>query len=176
MTTTTQQPTQTDQLAQLEQLMRRLIEVHEKLDEIGTQRDAAMRQADLGTLASCIERESALVAEVAEAEKQRVEVVRALAERMGSSSGSATTMSWIAERAAEPQRQQLLELAARLRELIVSVRKRSESSKLAAEMLANHMTGLVRQVHARLAHTRTYGKRGLMQQGSSVVSMLDVRS
>lgn len=165
-----------DPAHQLEAILHELISVHERLLEQAHQRRDAMRRADMQALASGIERESQLVQEVAEIEKRRLRVVGALAERMGSERKTQTTVTWIAERLDEPLRGPLYTLAHRLRGLVKELRGENETARAAAEMLALHMQGLMRQVSARLSHTHTYGRAGSVEVGARVVTSLDLTS
>jgi len=177
-------------LGSLEKLLRELVVHYENLTKLADERVEAIRAASTSRLSACIERENRIIQSVAEIEKRRLAVVGELADRLG---GGAThgpqaggrrsakrapevKVSWIAERVAEPWRARLSALAQRLRELLSTVMQKNERSKVAAEMLGQHMEGLIRQVAARLNHAKTYGRGGKVETGARVVSAVDIRS
>lgn len=161
---------------ELETLMRDLLVRYERMRTLAGTRLEAIRQSDGGRLASVIGQENELVQEIAEIEKRRIGVVGRFAERVGSASRTQTTMSELAERVGEPVRGRLLGLARTLRETIHAVRGENRVARVAAEALAQHMSGLMRTVAAHLNHAKTYGRGGTVDAGPAVVSALDVTS
>ncbi len=162
------------QLNELDSVMSGLIRAYKALLANMARRREAMSRADAATLARCMEGDAVVVQDVARFETRRERVVGAIAEAMGSADGTRTTMTWIAERAPEGRREGLLERAGQLRELIQDTRKQSGHTKAAAEMLAAHMQGMLKQVHAELNHSKTYGRMGAVESGRSIVSSLDL--
>lgn len=163
-------------VGELEALMRDLLVRYERIRTLADERLDAIRRSDGGRLARVIGMENEIIQEIAEIEKRRIGVVGRFAERLGSPSRTQTTMSWIAERLGEPVRGRLLALARTLRETIEVVRRENAVARTAAETLAQHMSGLLRTVAAHLNHAKTYGRRGTVDAGPSVVSALDVTS
>ena len=161
---------------ELETLMRDLLVRYERLRTLAVDRLAAIRQSDGARLAAVIGQENELVQEIAEIEKRRIGVVGRFADRVGSPAKAQTTMSWLAERVAEPVRGRLLGLARTLRETIGAVKRENQVARTAAETLAQHMAGLMRTVAAHLNHAKTYGRAGTVDAGPAVVSALDVTS
>ncbi len=163
-------------VCELEQILREMISHHEHLSRLAEVRHEAMRRANMEALGACIQCENEVVQQIADTEKRRVRVVGVIAAELGSPAKSQTRMSWIAERCPEPARKRLLTLAATLRETIGVLHKRNEVVRSAAEALARHMNGIRRQIGATLNHARTYGRRGAVDPGPSVVSAVDLRS
>lgn len=151
-----------------------LITTYEGLLDSANTRREAMHSADTGALSRCMERDAGLVQEIAQLETRRERVVAQLANDLGSDKGAHTTLTWIARRAPEPWRESLVERADKLRVLIHESRKAGEQTRLAAEILSTHMQGLMKQVHAKLNHAKTYGRLGSVETGRSVVSALDL--
>ncbi|MBL0928179.1 MAG: flagellar protein FlgN [Phycisphaerales bacterium] len=172
----TQVPDLSGPAAALEGVLRDLVSEYEQLLELARGRDAAIRRADVRSLAGIVETENAAVQRIAEIEKRRVAVVGSLAERLGSPDRVGTPVSWLEARMAEPVRSRIAALAQRLRDLMDGVLAINTRCRQAAEMLSSHMEGLLRAVTARLNHSGTYGRRGLVEAGVQVVSAVDLRS
>lgn len=181
MSTPATQPTRSSgvldgPLGDLEQILREMIAHHEHLAQLAEVRHEAMRRANTEALGACIQAENEVVQRIADTEKRRVRVVGSIAAAMGSAAKNQTRLSWIAERCPEPARKRLLTLAESLKQTIVTLQQRNEVVKAAAEALARHMNGIRRQIGATLNHARTYGRRGAVDPGPSVVSAVDLRS
>jgi hypothetical protein len=161
-------------LDELDGIVCGLIGAYEQLFATAIERREAMGRADTAGLARCMERDAGVVQEIARLEAQRERVVGGLARSMGSQDGSRTTMTWIAERAPEGRREGMLARAGELRELIQKTRTLGEHTRAAAEILASHMQGMMKQVHAKLNHAKTYGRLGAVESGRSIVSALDL--
>lgn len=166
---------QSDQhVAQLETLMRELIDCYQRMSVLAGLRHDAIKAASPSRLAGCIGEENLLVQRVAELEKQRVRIVSALAARFQSPDKAATRISWIADRLPGPTGERLRRMATELRELITALVKKNDAIKAAAEMLSSHVDALIKSVAASLNHAKTYGRRGVVAQGARVTTALDM--
>ena len=83
-------------------------------------------------------------------------------------------MQDIARVVPEAARGKLLELGARLRECIETVRAEQAVVEAASRALLGHMEGLFRQVSARLSHAGTYGRGGGVYPGLQVVAGIEL--
>lgn len=177
---TTTEPVATDAgeaLAhELERVMDELVGCYRRLVLLARQRHGAIRGADRAGLAACVRAENEVVQAVASAERRRVAVVGELAGRLGSREGSQTRVTWVASALGGERGERIGAVAEELRGLIGELLEENRASRIAAESLARHMDGLVRQVAAALNHARTYGRGGSVEAGPRVVSALDVRS
>lgn len=162
--------------AELERVLMELIGVYEAMVASAGDRLAAIRGSDGVGLARVVRCESELVQRVAEIEKRRISVVGALADRLGLAGKSGTRVGDIASRMDDPWRERLTGLADRLRSLLARTRRDNEVSGRAASSLAEHMGGLVRALAREMNHAQTYGRRGFVEAGPTVVSSMDVRS
>jgi hypothetical protein len=173
----TQDTRTTDELAlELEGLLRELVVRYEQMLTLSQMRHDAIRAADAERLGACVQQENGFIQEIADIEKRRIGVVGAFAERLGAEPKEVTTMTWIAERLADPMRGRLLRLAQSLRGLLGKVRAENEVGAAAATALSQHMTGLLRQVAQCLNHAKTYGRGGQVGAGPSIVSAVDLTS
>lgn len=163
-------------LHELEQILRDMIAHHEQLADLAGVRHEAMRRADTEALGSCIQAENEVVQQIANTEKRRIRVVGAIAAELGSPAKNQTRLSWIAERCPDGPRKRLEHLSTRLRETITRLHDRNAVLQAAAETLARHMNGIRRQIAATLNHAKTYGRKGAVDAGPSVVSAVDIRS
>lgn len=168
-------PHDASELAQrLGTLMDELVDSYSSLVELARERETAIRTSDAQRLAGCIRRENAIVQRIAELDRQRGEVVDAIAPMLGSQHGAATRVSWVAERIGGAERERLRVLIARLREVTATLTALNEVCRVAAEALASHMTGLLHAVARHLNHAKTYSRGGRVEAGARVVSSLDI--
>ena len=181
-----------DPAAELEVVMRELIDAYVVLERLARERHDAIRSADVAELGRTIEQESAQIQRVAELERRRAHVAAMLAQTSAQTSGVSVgvsvgvdsdpnsnaplTVTQVAQHIGGVTGKRLLKLADRLRELIGSVLSVNEVCRRASEMLSTHMEGLMKQVSAELNHAGTYGRRGAVDPGPRVVSALDVKS
>ena len=163
-------------LAELEQILREMIAHHEQLADLSVVHHDAMRRADTDALGSCIQAENEIVQQIANTEKKRIRVVGALAAHFGSPARNQTRLSWIAERCPDAARKRLETLTDRLTKTIKTLQERNAVVQAAAETLARHMNGIRKQISATLNHAKTYGRKGAVDAGPSVISAVDIRS
>jgi len=163
-------------LGELEQILREMIAHHEQLADLSVVHHDAMRRADTEVLGSCIQAENEVVQQIANTEKKRIRVVGAIAAQLGSPAKSQTKFSWIAERCPDLARKRLETLTDRLTKTIKILHERNAVVQAAAETLARHMNGIRKQISATLNHAKTYGRKGAVDAGPSVISAVDIRS
>ncbi len=68
------------------------------------------------------------------------------------------------------------ELGDQLKETVVQLRKEQSRLALASSSLAQHMQGLIQQIHRSLSHAGVYSTQGRVEAGAVVVSGFDVTS
>lgn len=158
MSNTSTQPPGADQL---EAIMRDLVICYEQMLTFAKHRRDAIRAADTDRLAACVRQENTLVQQVAEIEKRRISVVRALAESLGSDQREQTTVSWIASRLGDAGGS-LRILADHLRATIAKVTEINNVTKQAAETLAKHMRGIIDATARKRSFVTTYKSTGGM--------------
>lgn len=165
-------------LDHLDTLLRELIAEHESLLAVTIEHRKALSEADLSGLSRCIQEQNRLVQRIAAIDIRRATVVRSIQAADGTPAGSADapTVSAIAGAAPEPARSRLLGLGGRLRDLLNTLHREHQSLKLAAETLAAHVDGVMRQVCRHLSHTGTYARSGSVEAGAGVMTGLDVRT
>jgi hypothetical protein len=173
------------EIAELEELLQKLLSEHEELLALAGTHRQAIQNADPATLGGCVQRQNEVVRRVAELESRRLALVVRLAEKMkplqtnGRAQGpipDRPTITTIAKSLAEPVRTRLVSLAERLRELLARLQREHAALREASAALAAHMEGLMRQMAKKLSHAGTYGRRGLVESRVQVVSALDLRS
>lgn len=156
-----------------------LIDLQSQIETLSTLagvRREAMRRADAAALAACIAEENQVVQRVADLEKRRVAVVGHLAQRLGLPDKTQARATDVAKGLGGPAGERLKARADAVRAGVIALTRTNNALKLAAQHLAAHMDGLWRQASAVLNHAQTYGRRGVIGAGPSVVSALDVRS
>jgi uncharacterized small protein (DUF1192 family) len=162
--------------AEVERVLCDLSAQFQRMIALADQRRQAMSRADTAGLARCITEENVAVQTVAEIEKRRITAVGRLAERLSSPAQTQTRMSWLAERLGGPIGERMARHVAELKKQIETLKKANEIARLAAQNLSSHMEGLWRQASQVLNHSQSYGRRGVVEPGASVVSAVDLRS
>ncbi len=157
-------------LARVEAIVGELVDRHEAMLVALGEHRAALTSADTVRLGLSLEACADILESIAALEDER----RALLGE-GDKESKRTTIAQIAQRLEGPRRDRLLELGGRLRTLIQTVRTEQATLARAAESLASHMEGLIRQVAAKLSQTGAYGRDGRVGDASAVVSALDVK-
>jgi flagellar FlgN protein len=114
------------------------------------------------------------VAEAMRVQTETIGRIRDLDKDRRNAFGHATTVQDIASVVHEEARAELLELGAKLRECIETVRAEQAVVEVASRALLGHMEGLFRQVSARLSHAGTYGRGGCIDAGQQIVSGMDL--
>lgn len=136
----------------LEELLGELIGAHERLLALAREHRAALSRADSAAIAACIRAQNEAVQGVAAIEARRMAVVTSMADL----AGAPPTLSSIIARLPAGARDRLTALGERLRSLLTTLHREQEVLRTAAEALAAHMDGLMRQIGRRLSHTGTY--------------------
>jgi ElaB/YqjD/DUF883 family membrane-anchored ribosome-binding protein len=171
-----QRSTTAEQGAELERLVDQLVESYEELVSLADERLDGIRSSDAARMARCIERENVIVQRVATLERERERIVGTMAAALGSKSGSATRITWIARRIEGAIGERIDAKCAHLRGLGERLASKNSVARSAAEHLAQHMTGLLQAVRRHLNHAQTYSRAGAVDAGARVVSSLDIRS
>ncbi len=152
-------------------LLAELVGAHESLlIASGDHRDA-LRTADTDAMAAAAARVGLICDCIARLDVERRELTGAL-----SPDHPDATLSFLASQLPEPERNAALELATKLRELIVRVRTEQRRLRAAADAMLSHVRGIVQQVQQGLNHAGTYGRAGRVDAGATVVTGLDMTS
>lgn len=163
-------------LTELETVVEHLVASYERLGELARRRHEAVRRADPNEVTLCIEEERTEAQHITALEPRRAQIVRTLAEALGSPDAEQTTLTWIAQHLGGESGDRLASSAERLRDRLESVRQENEVVRRALTHLGAHMEGLWRQAASVLNHARTYGRGGAVEPGPKVVSSLDLTS
>ncbi len=163
-------------LRELEGICVALVERYEVLGSLARERHAALRLADPKGVNACIEREGVVVQQIGEIEQRRAQIVRGIAQDLGSADAEHTTIGWIADRVGGAEGDRLREQATRLRERMEAVQRENEIVRRALNHLSAHMQGLWKQASVLLNHAKTYGRMGAVEPGPRVLSALDLTS
>ncbi len=151
--------------SELREILDAMIAAHERWLEAIDAHRGAMAQNDVRRGQACLERQQACMGQVAELEQRRNACVRTLVAGIPAlarleRSGQEVTMDQLLAHMDGPVRGVLQDRRDRLRGLILEVRRRQETLRLAARALASHMEGLVRQVASRLQRSAVYSPHG----------------
>ena len=154
-------------LDKLDSLLVDLESEHEQLLALAGQQRDAITRADTKDLGRVVEQTAMTLGRIAGIENSRQRLIKR-------PDGSIPTVNQIAEQADPEHAQTLTDRSASLRELMVRVNKEHQAVREASQALSNHMSGLMEQISAKLSHTGTYGRRGVVDPGrAQVVSSLD---
>lgn len=165
-------PTDTDpHAATLHALLSDLVGAHEALLTAAAEHREAIRAADTNAMASASVRVDAICRDIARLDEHRKALTAALAPDQPDA-----TLSFLASQLAAPERGAALELAGRLRELIIKARTEQRRLRAAADAMLSHVRGIVQQIQQSLNHAGTYGRAGRVDAGATVVSGIDMTS
>ena len=155
----------------LHDLLAELVGAHESLLIASGEHRDALRTADTDAMASAAARVGLICDCIARLDVERRELTAALAPDHPDA-----TLSFLASQLPDPLRNTALELATKLRELIVRVRTEQRRLRAAADAMLSHVRGIVQQVQQGLNHAGTYGRAGRVDAGATVVTGLDMTS
>lgn len=159
----------------LDNALRDLIGIYERLLTLTERRREAIDKAEPRKLGVCIAEENELVQQIAEVEKRRMVAASRLAEALELPDKSQTTVRAIAARLSGEPAERLTRSAATLRVIAERVQRANEIVKAAAETLASHVEGLMRTVQSQLTRATTYEARGRMSMKPTAPAALDLR-
>lgn len=154
-------------LASLTDTIRELVDLHQRMLTLLDRKTEALRSADGDTMAKLSERENALVRQLTDLEKQRLQQVADLTLKVDPQASEPLKLAELAERLPEPARGKLLVLRTQLLERMHEVKTRTGVARRACESLLKHTTGLLHHVTTTATGTRTYGRRGPALQPTS---------
>lgn len=149
--------------AQVSTMLRELIAQHERMLEAVRDHRSALARADREAIAEAMRRQNELI-----------EQIRGLDQMRRGHFGQTMTVQQIAATLGEAARRRVLELGAKLRQLIDQVRAEQAVVAAASKALLAHMEGLLRQVSAKLNHAGTYGRLGRVEAGAQIVTGIDL--
>ena len=141
-------------------LLRRTIAVYEAWLPLCQAKRRAIASADAESLNAVIRQENEKLQAIGELEKQRLNLVASLTQRVDPRAAAPMKMVELADALAEPERSELLMTRIELRERMHDVHRQSSIARRATESLARHMTSTVRSVAAVAAGVTTYSARG----------------
>ncbi|HYE03712.1 MAG TPA: flagellar export chaperone FlgN [Phycisphaerales bacterium] len=165
--------------AALEDVLARLLAEHESLLVLTRAQRAAISSADAAALAAATGGMAEVAARIAELEARRSAITARLGGEGPAPASGAPAPAPLARLAGllpAAARERVLALAGRLKELLLTLQREQRVIREAAAALAGHLDGLIKQVGRSLAHSGTYGPRGLVAAPVQVVSALDLRS
>ena len=169
-------PSPDDDLARLEDNLRRQLEDHRKLLACLERNREAVRRADMGAIKSICQEENVIAQRLAELEKARLELIGRLTEQLHPHAEVPLSVSQITEEIGGPACSRLTALAGQLMATVEDVRRASSVVRGAAEALSRHMTGLMQSVHSALTRAQVYSRRGRIATSSQSQFCIDVTS
>ncbi|MFN9993363.1 MAG: flagellar export chaperone FlgN [Phycisphaerales bacterium] len=164
-------------VTELDALLHAMAELYGKIGEALQSHEAAIRRADSKAIKECVELQRPLWGRAEELDRQRREITaRAASTRpeLVRLHGTQIKLTMLAGLTTEAPR--LVQVAEKVRALIEAVHGKVKLIRAASESLLTHMEGIARQIAGSLNHAGTYGRRGRVESGPSVISALDLRS
>ena len=155
----------------LHDLLSELVSAHEALLVAAGQHRDSLRTADTNAMAEASVRVDAICRDIARLDEQRKQLTARIAPDQPEA-----TLSYLASQLPEPQRGTALELATKLRELIINARTEQRRLRAAADAMLSHVRGIVQQIQQSLNHAGTYGRAGRVDAGATVVTGFDMTS
>ncbi|MEK6701204.1 MAG: flagellar export chaperone FlgN [Planctomycetota bacterium] len=136
----------------------------------------AIRAADPSRLARIGELQLAALRAISALEDRRRVLVNTISDTGRWTGATPITLSALAQHAPKDQRESLLAMATSLRGVMSACQSEQSTLKSAAQSLAAHIEGVMRQIARTLSHAGTYGRRGLVDTSTAVTTALDLRS
>lgn len=161
-----------------EQLLAEFVGAHQDLLDVTREQRDAVSAADAQRLADCTRRQGEIAGRIALLEQRRRELVVELIRRHPAlvRPGAQPTLESICPVLPEPSRRRSRELAARLKDLLLTIRREAAGLRTATMTIIAHMDGLMTQIGRRLSHDGTYTRAGGAAPGANVVSGIDLTS
>jgi len=144
----------------LDALCRQQLALHDELSELLDRKREALKTADADRMTELCGLENERVQKLADVEKQRLELVAKLTQRVRPQAPEPMRMRELAECFAGPTRQRLLALRDELADRMQTVQGKAQRARLATESLLRHVGGVVQQVGAVATGVQTYGRTG----------------
>ncbi|MCK4872227.1 MAG: flagellar protein FlgN [Phycisphaerales bacterium] len=161
-------------LAALEDHLRGMIDVQERMLAVFADKREAIRTADGDKLMAVVRREQTLAEELVALDGLRIEAASQLAEQLLARRGQSATIAELAEYIDEPSRSRLLKLGEELREVVQRAAGEASVLRDAMERLTGHLRGLRSLMHGALDRARTYSRSGAMHITPRLTSALDI--
>lgn len=155
----------------LHDLLGELVGAHEALLVAAGEHRESLRTADTNAMAEASGRVDTICGDIARLDERRKQLTAKIAPDQPEA-----TLSYLASQLPEPQRGTALELATKLRELIITARTEQRRLRAAADAMLSHVRGIVQQIQQSLNHAGTYGRAGRVDAGATVVTGFDMTS
>lgn len=163
--------------AGLEGVLTQLVSEHEHLEALTSEHREAIKKLDQARLKAAVTGTAESIQRIARLEERRCQLLKIQPVKPGDKVQAQPSIAEVAELMDEERRSRVLDLAARLRDLLEAIRRRHAAIKRASETLSSHMQGLIHQIAADLTGTGTYSRAGRMETGARpAISGVDVRS
>lgn len=167
MSKPTPQPDPAALVDELTAVLAALLKEHEDLLPITIRHREAVATADMLALQQVNELQQQAAERIGRLEHRRGQLAAALAPH------ASPTLPSLA--AAFPHaRETLTTLAERIRDVASRISREQRAVRIAADALAEHMQGLMKQVARKLSHAGTYGRRGSVDSPVQVTTALDL--
>ncbi len=163
--------------AGLEGVLTELVREHEQLEALTREHRDAIKRLDQARLKKVITTTAESIQRIARLEERRCQLLKIQPVQPGGKIEGQPTVAEVAELMDDERRGRVMDLAARLRELLEAIRRRHAAIRRASETLSAHMQGLIHQVAAELSGTGTYARNGRIETATRpAVSGVDLRS
>jgi hypothetical protein len=160
-------------------LLGTLTQAYSRLEATGVEQRDAIRTADTRRLAIASAEQDRISGEISRLDAKRREIV-ALAcstfTELRTRPANTMTLRDLVRCTPLEQREGLSARAKALRTLIARVQSQQSSLSGIAHGLLSHVEGVLRQVARSISHAGTYGPKGFVEAGGSVMTSLDLRT
>jgi hypothetical protein len=161
-------------LGQLEQYLVDLLNEHEAMLAVIRDKRQALTQARPHVVAELCARQNQHLQKIGAIEKRRQTLVGQLTEVLNPAAAEPLRLRDIAEQAPQAQRERLIDLHARLRNTMRQIAHEAAVTQKATSGLLNHIQGMMGMISQSFASLGTYGRKGIDQGPTSVVSSFSV--
>ncbi len=152
----------------LETLLGGMLDAHEQLLAVTREHREALSQADRVRMSQCASRQAEINVRIESLNREQSSLLMAFR--------SGVSLREVLSTLGECDTQRSEELGRSLKEVVVALRREQTRLALASSSLAQHMQGLIQQIHRTLSHAGVYSTHGKVEAGAVIVSGLDVTS
>ena len=155
---------------QLAGVLTEQLAAHDRLLALLNQKHQSLRQVQYEQVATGSQRENAVVQQISELEKKRLQLVADLTLALDPQAAQPLKLAELAQRLDEPDRGRLLVLRQQLLERMAEVRRQTNVARRATESLVSHMQGLVQSIGAACSGMSIYASNGAPPPQAMVLS------
>lgn len=174
-------------LTTLPDILQQMLDIHERMLEVAAAQRCALAAADAHTFEQLAAEHAALAQSAANLDRQRQALCTASPDHNGchrhgsawpcdtTSTSPPQSLSTAIAQLPEPTRLKTLDLATRLKAILLRLHHEHAVLRSAASSMLAHIDGLARHVARALGHAGTYNHKGAVPHANLTLSAIDLK-